>query len=478
MLYFAILMGGVLIFLQYVQNRGMWLDEILMLEGILDAGYADLVKPLDNGQMAPLLYVLIIKLISSVFGSYDMILRILPLSTIFLSTILLYRIGKKILVDKTLILFAIALFLLNPMIIYYSSEMKPYSMDILASLLLLYCTQRVVDTSDNWWKFTLIGFALFYVSFIPVIILPAAGLLLFIISYKAAKEVKKRALVSFGTWVIAFISYFLLFLRNNGNQNVMYKYWEGKGLPNAGLVAASEYLSWLFDVLNGQLIRGILSYENKIFMRIFLALFFVGFLAALSKRNWKLLIISLIPMGVHITLSLLSIYPFWKRLVLFHIPLYILVAVYGWQYILKWLENRQVKLGIYFSFLPAILSIGLVISNFRYIPKQLDYCKTGIQYLNQNIGKGERVYIYSAEKSYPYYKSTVTFPKRKIHLIGSGTAPKYKDIMLMKELELKGEHWFLFCHGRQRWKKRIRNMLNKEGECIDSVGGYLYKYRF
>ena len=98
--------------------------------------YAGLTSPLDYNQGAPIGFLLLVKASTELFGRSEYALRLVPFIFGIVSVLLFYRVARDFIVPSAVPL-AVALFAILPPLVYYSSEVKQYSGDVMATLLLL-----------------------------------------------------------------------------------------------------------------------------------------------------------------------------------------------------------------------------------------------------------------------------------------------------------------------------------------------------
>jgi len=144
----------------YAKCRSLWLDEALLAHSILAKSWKDLLaSPLSNGQSAPVLYVITVKAINSVFGYSEFSLRVFSflsfLGLLLCEWLLLKKVLKIDSIKTALVLIITAVL---PSFVYYSNELKPYMSDaffvVLTLLLYAFYTQN---------KISLIKLTVFYV---------------------------------------------------------------------------------------------------------------------------------------------------------------------------------------------------------------------------------------------------------------------------------------------------------------------------
>src|SRR4029079_18028527 len=76
----AIVAGVVLRAIEFTRNRPLWLDEAMLALNIASRPLAQLARPLDYDQSAPLLYLWIERIAVTLGGVNERSLRVLPFS--------------------------------------------------------------------------------------------------------------------------------------------------------------------------------------------------------------------------------------------------------------------------------------------------------------------------------------------------------------------------------------------------------------
>ncbi len=132
LLIFCILWFIFLSFLHYLSARPLWLDENYIFENIKTFKLAQLLGPLKNSQAFPRIYLIIIKSFSKVFGYSVLSLRFIPLLCMLSAFFIWIRIYRKGFSNKWYLLLALFPFVASYPLSYYASELKHYSLDVLA----------------------------------------------------------------------------------------------------------------------------------------------------------------------------------------------------------------------------------------------------------------------------------------------------------------------------------------------------------
>ncbi len=138
---------------QYIANRSFWVDEATLALNLTHRNFWGLMKPLDYEQGEPVGFLFIEKSIITILGNRDYILRLFPLFSGILAGILSYLIVNSLVKSKIGSLFAALFFAISWPLIYYSSELKQYSSDVMVGLLLIYLSLRCLDELDHLFKY-------------------------------------------------------------------------------------------------------------------------------------------------------------------------------------------------------------------------------------------------------------------------------------------------------------------------------------
>ena len=95
-------------------------------------------------QIAPPGFLLLARLSYLAFGAGDLALRLVPLLAGLVSLPVFYRLARRVLSPAGTTL-ASALFALSPYLIYYSTEVKQYGLDLLVAMVLTLSTLRTIE---------------------------------------------------------------------------------------------------------------------------------------------------------------------------------------------------------------------------------------------------------------------------------------------------------------------------------------------
>ena len=177
-------LAGILLRLrQYLTGRSLWADEAMLALNIVNRNFGGLLRPLDYDQGAPLGFLLVEKMFNLILGRSEYALRLLPFLLGILSIWLFYLLLKRVTAGAGLIA-ALALFVFNPRMIYYSSEVKQYIVDVVVTLTLLLLAAPLLESGIRKRELIWLGVAGFFAlwfSHPAVFILAGIGLTLVVL---------------------------------------------------------------------------------------------------------------------------------------------------------------------------------------------------------------------------------------------------------------------------------------------------------
>lgn len=300
----------------YLYCRSFWYDEAALALNIMDRDFSGFFRYLDYIQCAPPLFMVSSKITTNIFGTREWAFRLLPLIFGIFSMFAFYYLSKDILNKKWSILIANFLFAVNFQLIYYCQEFKQYSLEVLVTILAIYCIKKITPENLNSIKCLSLGimfFVLFLLSMTAPFIL--AAFILYII-YKNRKTAIKQVFCILFPFIFLLAPYYLFYLWPS--RALMLR--EFSNMWNAG------YLNLNFEsikTLAAEFFQFSFEPNNTVFLIFTLCL--LGSILIFKDKKPAGAIILLIVI-VAITASFLHIYPIHIRLGLYLVPLLILLC--------------------------------------------------------------------------------------------------------------------------------------------------------
>ncbi|CAN5599963.1 hypothetical protein BH23BAC1_BH23BAC1_09000 [soil metagenome] len=445
--YFLIALGFIFSIFQFAYNRSLWLDEASLALNIIDKSPAELLKPLDFNQVAPILYLQITKLFSILIPDSEYGLRLFSLICYLLSLILIYKLSNILIKNKYVRLLTLAFFVFNPLILYFSNEVKQYMGDVFVVVLFLFLTLKsYLKIRIKYIIISIIGAICIFLSNITIVIMIGVGLSLFYLDFIKYRRIKIKYFISLTlVWLVSFTFYYFLFIDGHPTKEIMVNYWNNS---NAFLPANPFRIEfYLFSFQKLKMISNHINiFPNIIYLNVFLfcSLTLAALWTLLTKKKWDIILILFIPILVHLLLSAFQLYPFHLRLILYTFPLFFIVLPIGLEAVINrsfFLYPKLSKVII----LSVIILMGLSFFNTE-LPIKNEEIKQAIDFIERNKKAEDKIYIYyGARRSFEYYTKSGFVHFNNHITFGSSSRAKKQDY-LEEIYKLEGDYWFLFSH--------------------------------
>ena len=450
---FFVIIGIVFSFYNFICNRSLWADEALLALNIANKSWGELLTPLDMNQIAPIGFLMIEKLMVSLLGNHDWVLRLFPFLAFLMSIPLLISIVKLEFKSDVVAFFSAAIFVLNSSILYYSAELKQYSVDVFVALLILYSLIKNINlaTQKEVLVTALVGAISIFLSNIAIIILFSSGIYILFIHRNNIKQFNFFFLMPLLTWLLTFFLYYIQFIRNHPTHDFMISYWSArKAFPTQQLFSTAFRN---FVISKTQMLFSTFFDYAKTWL-ILLVFFACGIFTLFKKK--QVLFFCVTPLLIHFLLSYFRLYPFETRLVIYLIPMIIVVLSSGFVYTINLIQKKITKNIVYvLLILPLTIMVFLRAQSF---PIQKEELKKSLEFINSNLTDDEQIFVYYiSNPSFNYYKTTYPSISDKPsavfgnwHIHGCGRSflldKNHQPIVISEEdlLKTKGKFWLLF----------------------------------
>jgi hypothetical protein len=137
-------LGVLLRIARYLMDYPLWWDEAFVAVNFIRRDYSDLLRPLDYGQVCPILFLWCELALVKLLGYSEWSLRLFPL-VCAVASVLLFRHAAGRVVRGVPLLLAVAIFATSFHPILHAADVKPYASDLLAALILL-------AIAVEWWR--------------------------------------------------------------------------------------------------------------------------------------------------------------------------------------------------------------------------------------------------------------------------------------------------------------------------------------
>jgi len=435
-------------------ERNLWTDEAWVALAALNEQPAAVLK---EGQSTPPLYLLTVWAVAKLSGQSEAGLRLT--SCLFgVGAVLLFWPLARRLLSPGAGLMALTLVAIAPRLVYYSKELKQYGADAFFAVLALVLVERLLRNQGQrgWLAFTLI--LAVGLGFSPplIFVLPVAGTVL---GWKLPAP-RWRWAISFGALGLAFLGYYLLFLRHQVAPELLI-YWQ-QDFPD--LASLSAFLQWLA----GAWVR-YLGYFLGDWPRWLIGLGFLisGLLVLLQSSTPRAVLYWLGPLVLALGAAFLERYPFMAhhggvRLMLYSAPLLYLVVGAGVMAVAHWVWQRNtvwLKVALIAGLLVWINPLTTWQENLHPQANR-EEIQPLVDYLETNLGPGELIYVY-------YF----AIPPFKFYYQGDAAAVIWgrscndRNLLLPSDLESPPPRlWLIFSHFEEwAWIEQFSRRLLGEG---------------
>lgn len=483
-----VILGLILRVRQYFANRSFSGDAASLAVNLVSRSFVGLTKPLDYHQAAPVGFLFIEKVFILLFGNNEYILRLFPLISGILAIYLVYRIVSGYFGVAGM--FALLMFALNSWQIFFSTELKQYSSDVMVGLLLVYlsirCLKEIPQIRDFIWL-GVAGVITIWISHIAVFILAGIGLALVLEKYAQKKPIPLTWLLCLGAaWLISFgVDYFLI-LQHTAGDRYFQTHWLKSFLP----LPPWDHLPWLVNVYY-KFVLITLNRTDTSLAYMILVLAVIGSLSLFVRRQNTALII-IFPFIMTLIASAWQKYPLSYRFMLFLVPLTLLLMAEGFGRIYLFLVKRQryaalILCGIPIS-LMLLFSTQSAIADFRS-PSTIAEIKPVMQYIEENRERGDVIYLhYRSVAPFTYYAPFYHLDSENIVAgIDRQNQKKALDRFFDDVKALRGNNrvWFViseitYCGGCEGDSRQFfTSYLDENGLILDSIlaansAAYLY----
>lgn len=487
----GVLFGALVRLTEYLSRRSLWGDEAMLALNLINRSYLDLLKPLDYNQAAPPGFLWIEKLALQGLGNHEYALRLFPLIAGIVSLIAFYQLVTRY-ASPVAAPVAIALFACLKYTLYYATEVKQYSSDVMVALLLwllLVPLREQMLHRQQMVFLGLLGAGFIWLSHPTVFVLAGlegAGFLLASNRQRWRKVVNR--LPMYFLWLSSFAALYFFTIRGTLNNDALTDSW-GERYPRSVFD-----IVWFFDAF-GRFFYNPLGFLG-IADGIAIAAFIIGCIACYRRSRVTLLVLTA-PMIMTFVASYLKQYPFRERLVLFLAPLAIVIIAEGIAFLLTQARRLHIfknKLAfamgvLLFSTLlipPAVRASSLILH-----PTQVEELRPVLTHIQSQRQPGDILYVYPTGRyQFQYYALQLGYTEEDYVLgkqamaSGNGSDRKLSEQGVkrfereIRRLRNKSRVWFLFCATSEDEERTFLSLMEplKPLEEFKQLGALVYLY--
>lgn len=505
----VLLIGAILSILQFISNRSLWRDEAMLALNIVNKSHSELLKPLEYLQVAPILFLQIVKIFSKIIPNSEFGLRLFPLISYLLSLFLFCKIVKIIHKNYYTIIFSLSLFVFNATLIYYSSEVKQYMTDVLILTSIYFLILKSYKSEKiKHYSLGIVGAISIFLSNVAPIILFTAG---FYLLYKYYLNERKKILNLIGIyiiWLSSFLIYYFIFINNHPLREGMINFWSPYAFMPTNPLTIQFYNFLLTKAI---MIIKMNSFSPMIplfsshifqFTNVCLSLLIlIGVINIIIKKRIDIIILTLTPLLLQLFLSSFKLYPFDIRLILYTCSCIIIICSYGFDYLINVLivDTKIERFRLLAIFIPLIM-FYFFYKGGEFTIENVEF-KKNITFIEQNMHKKDRVYIaFCPVPTFKYYNKTSFIKMDTNNIIYEDGLSNiyYKQVYYSKMNNnvckneilkdsvyfsnrmnlLSGRVWFLFDYDSQFLKDYFDTKGKKAIQTYNAHGSVVYLYDF
>ncbi len=340
-----IVIGLGLRLLVFLEDRSLWFDEMSLWGNIAQESPFRFDHPLTGDQLAPFGFLVIERMVATVYGTGRMALRLVPLLAGMGALLLFSRLASRVLPERPALL-ALALFALSDDLIYYSSELKPYSVDVFVGVGMVLATVGSLGVSPTrrWVVLMALATALSpWWSFPSAFIIAGCGLALVIESIARGRRGDTIAWILVGlVWLTSFAVAYRASKSILTPYTTMYAFWDFAFLspaePGRWLdpgKASGILLELFVNPLN------LLAPINRWLAILGPMALLLGGIVWLARRFPAVVLALIMPAVLNALASELKFYPIHGRLSLGLVPLGFLVVAAGTEWVWRFDPTRS-----------------------------------------------------------------------------------------------------------------------------------------
>jgi hypothetical protein len=454
----------------YLADLSLWNDEAALALSLTTRSFADLFRPLDYNQVAPIGFCVAEKFFLSLFGNNEFALRLLPLLTGIVALFLTFQLVKHFFGPIAAILCTAQLAVMKKSI-FYATEAKPYASDLAFALALMLLASSLAQ--NGRYNMRLINLAVLgtiavWFSFPSIFILVGIGCGLGIFFIRKSHGDKLFILCCIVIFWLLNLWIHFQFLESNVTNSYLKAFWNDRFMPLPPFSLNDlEFFLGLADVFHEPVWTA--------FPPLSVLMFGIGVVLMWRKNNMLFLWIT-IPIILNLIASALQKYPFGDRLLHYGvISLYLPIVT-----CMLWLWSLGQKYR-WVKFLAGVLivanlaepSVNLI--KHLVIPKKREQVRQVMEYIAKHPNADKPIFVHQWSMiTFSYYQNRLGLNKNEV-IISEVQGPQTLDQIEsdLSKLENRQLVWMLFGHGSHRGRV---NIADRFLDSAQAIGNLIEKY--
>lgn len=410
-------------------NSSFWHDECALAWNIKFKNYSDFFGVLNFEQAAPPFFMVLTKFLTNIFGFSEKVFRFVPFLISCLSIFAFYFLAKKVLNKGFSVILAVFFFAINQTLINYAFEFKPYALDVFFSIV---CILFFINWQNFQTKSKLI-FSSLFLAIIPWFSFPSVFIIttsILNLVFKTIKDKKPLLPITYFLFplIISCLLYLKIYVLNNYAHNSIVDFWQPYFITSGKnfLWMLGNNLKFFFTPIKFILLALVLLiWGAVIYFKEKQDFFFISFFSVFSI----------------ILMSILHIYPFMERLILFLLPIILLFITKPLDLISLKRKSASMLILLIFllTFQPQIMLAKKLIFSERFDKEE--YAREMLDNMMKNIKPNDKIFVNNpSEAEFAYYSSFYEQKNQKIQ-------DKIKNVIknnYITELDSlpQGNYWF------------------------------------
>lgn len=394
--------GGLVRVVLYVANRSLWFDEAALALNLINRPFHRLFSPLDFGQAAPIGFLMIEHSAARGLGYSEYALRLFPLLS-GLVALFGFVVLARLLLTPLAAALAVTLFAVAQGPVYYSSELKPYSTDVAAAVLLLLAGIALTEKVRERWPALAIGIgglALVGFSFASVIVLAAVAVGLGVEAARRRRDTP-ALLLPLAIWVAGTMAVGAFAITRLGSIRNAFKLTADATIGPAAVFNAHALNVFASGLASSVGLVGTSPWNQLQKVAALAAMVGAGSLLARTPIRGLMV---LLPIPLTLGAAALDQYPLTRRTALFLVPIVVLALAEGVARLSAWAGRRWapvVAIG-----LAMMIGAGPVWRSAKATlhPPRHEELKPVLAYIRDHWQPGDTLYVhYEAQYAFLYY---------------------------------------------------------------------------
>jgi hypothetical protein len=457
------------LFIVFFSNRSLFLDSLNLARNIAEGSFVQLCMPLKYEQSAPVLFLLITRTITTLFGISEYTLRLLPLMA-GLGTLFLFGKVLNLFLKSKYVIIGLLWLGTHATFLRYATEFKQYMSDAFVCILLIWLALKISELNNkNAFFMALIGSLAIWLS------MPAIFALFGIVIYYLYNHYKEqRSMLNIFLLIIWFAANFsaeyYLILKSAIQSDQMQNFHNNYFLQ--GHFWSLESIQ--HDV--GLLISTIRLAVGKSGLTISLAVFLIGVSIYKYIGNRKCVgLLLVIPILAVFGAALLGKYSMIERLMIFTMPIIFILILQGVQHVEEYLKTKVlwVKYSITGLFVLAFI-VGLSQTHGLYIifnPLEIEDNRSSLLHISKHDSSSN--VIICSQFAFPAYEYYSKYDENYNDVkIGKARVAQYSDDLIKLSLEQtelqQNDVWLLLGHMNEEGISDLISNLEKVGTIKNS----------